>query len=617
MDRRFARPEVDHIATALCGGLWRRSSDRPTTQVASDARDWLARCNAGELFVSSRGSATISYQHDDIAAYLRGYAVPASAPEPVNQQRVLCDLVEGYLTTGRLPIECLEGSFTLTLLDGRSERILIYRNLGDCHLTYYSQSANGPCFSNNLVTLLRLSGNAPKQNERVLPELFLFRTVPGRETLFEGIRRLGPGQMLTIDHLGCTVTSLQTIEDLRGPVQLYQDSVDAVEAAIDRVLRGYATTDAGGAVLLSGGVDSSFLQTHWNSAQADRNGNATSVAIVTDHPVGRLEREYAATASRLLSTQHCEVAATRPYAEYLVRTIAATGELPNHVQTAYFMPLADAMADLGITLGLCGQAADALFGSPWGDYVHRARRINRIVPSAWLRERLGGVAEALNKPYWARACRLANFLEDLHNIDHPVNHNDTFGDFEAVRSCFGSRGLADACASRRELLEQMRVRDDVLYRVNEIAFVADSYDTCSLWGELFEAAGVRLWFPFMDSRLLRVAANIDPRFRFAYRQPKWVLKTALRRHMPGEFVRRPKLAFAQPIYEWLAEGGQLRSLVERIDEYEFVDEHTLVRAKKSPNAFLYCLLCYDIWHKLFIQNVPADVVLNAGETLSH
>lgn len=604
---------ADQSVTVFSGGLWKCSSGSLAWNNNSPCRDehWRVQSHSCELFACHRGSAITHLTRDRVAAYLRGYAVPTGAQQREEHPGMLSAWIDGYLATGQLHLDGVEGSFTLTLLDGRLGQILVFRNLGDCHLTYYTTTTGGTLFSSNLVTLLQLTTDSPRENAKVLPEVFLFRSVPGRHTLFDGVRRLGPGQLLTITQSGCVASSVHTLETLHSGPELREDSVDAIEAATAQVLHDYSTIDSSAAVLLSGGVDSSYLQVHWNAARADRTRNATSVAISTNHPIGRLEQEYASTASTLLHTQHCEVAATRPYAEYLVRTIATTGELPNHVQTSYFMTLGDAMATRGITHGLCGQAADALFGSPWGDFVHRARRVKRTVPIAWMRHLLGHLADVLNKPYWARACRLANSLNDLHDVDHPVNHHDTFGDFDAVGSCFGREGLFEACSARRSLLDEMGARDDVLYRVNEVAFVADSYDTCSLWNGLCESVGVELWFPFMDTRVLRVAANMSPAYRFAYRHPKWVLKSALRRHLPADFVKRRKLAFAQPIYEWLAEGGQLRPLVEQIGHYEFVDANTLAHAKETPNAFLYCLLCYDIWHKLFIQNLSPDCVLEA------
>ena len=41
--------------------------------------------------------------------------------------------------------------------------------------------------------------------------------------------------------------------------------------------------------------------------------------------------------------------------------------------------------------------------------------------------------------------------------------------------------------------------------------------------------------------------------------------------------------------------------MDRIGRYEFLDAAALERARARPNWFLYSLLCYDLWHRLFIE----------------
>jgi asparagine synthase (glutamine-hydrolysing) len=126
-------------------------------------------------------------------------------------------------------------------------------------------------------------------------------------------------------------------------------------------------------------------------------------------------------------------------------------------------------------------------------------------------------------------------------------------------------------------------------------------ETAALWTALFNREGADLRCPFLDSRLLRVAVSLETRRRYPFRQPKGVLKRALARHAPRELAYRRKRGFGQPIFAWLAPGGQLRPYVEAIGDYPFVDRPSLERAKARPNWFLYSLLCYDVWHKLFID----------------
>src|SRR5262249_39836873 len=89
--------------------------------------------------------------------------------------------------------------------------------------------------------------------------------------------------------------------------------------------------------------------------------------------------------------------------------------------------------------------------------------------------------------------------------------------------------------------------------------------------------------------------------RYPFRRPKHLLKAALARHAAAELAHRPKLGFGQPILEWLAPSGQLRPLVERIGAHEFLGGDAFRAALARPGWFLSNLLCYDVWHKLFIE----------------
>jgi hypothetical protein len=101
--------------------------------------------------------------------------------------------------------------------------------------------------------------------------------------------------------------------------------------------------------------------------------------------------------------------------------------------------------------------------------------------------------------------------------------------------------------------------------------------------------------------MLRLALNLPQVVRYRFRWPKDLLKRALARRAPRELAVRTKLGFGQPIFEWLAPGGQLRPMVERLAAYDFLDSAVLERVRRKPTWFLYSLVCYDAWHRLFID----------------
>src|SRR5262249_38498870 len=162
-------------------------------------------------------------------------------------------------------------------------------------------------------------------------------------------------------------------------------------------------------------------------------------------------------------------------------------------------------------------------------------------------------------------------LYDQRHANHPVNQAALFADVPAVNACFGAPAVQATLAARRGLLDDYRVPTGPVDRLHAAGFLGEAADSASLWTTMFQHAGGDLFCPFLDSRIVRLALSIEPRQRFPYRRPKALLKEALARHVPRELAYRFKLGFGQPIFEWMAPGGQLRPWVERIGRYPFVE----------------------------------------------
>jgi asparagine synthetase B (glutamine-hydrolysing) len=295
------------------------------------------------------------------------------------------------------------------------------------------------------------------------------------------------------------------------------------------------------------------------------------------------------------------VPADGPYAEYLTETLAATGEPPNHVQTAYFLGLARTMAGLGAGAGLCGEGADSLFGVGQAAAIHEAQLALRWLPGRGVRGAAAAACCAIGLRRAADVLRAANRVSDLTDLDHPVNRVASFADWETTVEVFGAGAVAEATAARRALLDRLGVPPSPMDRLHGAGFLGEAVDSASLWTTLFNHAGADLFCPFLDSRMLRLALNLPAAVRYPFRRPKELLKRALERVAPPELARRRKLGFGQPIFEWLGPGGQLRPLVERIGMHDFLRHGELERAAAQPGWFLYSLLCYDLWHKIFIE----------------
>jgi asparagine synthase (glutamine-hydrolysing) len=601
------------MLSSYLGGIWRRGSQGAGPARADGAAGWTADGPDATLTLHAHGGCARWFSWDDLALLVRGYARPAGSSGSLDLERLAEEIRCHYLEHGELAVDGLDGSFTLALLDAQAGRVLLYRNLIGTGFTYYLADGDRLLFGSNLAELVDSSGVQPRANRDVLPTFFAYRWVPGRETLFADFCRLMPGEEVCWDRRGLSRRQRHTFADLRETPRPAGEAVELLEATMTAVMADLARLWPAAANLLSGGIDSSYLQAVWGRVAAGADEWLPSFSVSVDHPRSWADTDYAVTASRALGSRHTLVPADGPYAGYLRDTLSATGEPPNHVQTAYFGSLAREMMARGVGAGLCGEGADSLFGLEVVRTVHNAELLLRLIPARLLRRLGAGVCTLLRRPLLGGTFRLANALYDLGDPEHPVNRAAVFTDPQALGACFGPSALASASAGRRALLDRYAVGDDPLECAHAAGFLAEAMDSAALWTTLFNHAGADLLCPFLDSRVLRLAFSLPRQERFPFRRPKEVLKRALARHAPEDLVRRGKLGFGQPIFEWLSPGGQLRPLVEDLGEHDFVDPPTLERLRDRPTWFLYSLICYDQWDRLFIRRcLPRPRRADAG-----
>lgn len=577
-------------ANRYCGRMTlRRTAPTP------DAT-WRDVSGDHELSLRVEGSRWQVFSFEQLAIVVRGYVVLRDGGrllEPAVAAEFLREYYEGHAD---LPISDLDGSFTVLLADARRGRMMLYRSLPGNGFTYYTETPEGFWFGNSLPDLVETCGTSPRPNTEALPAFFLFRFIPGRETLFDNVYRLLPGEMLTYDDRGLTLRQRQTFADVQSRESVGADAVDRVEETLGRIVADGARLCPESANMLSGGVDSTYLQALWNHAS----GRRVSFSVSVDHPSTRMDTEYALSAAHALRTRHELVPADAPYAEYLIQTLSTTGEPPNHVMAAYFGSLAATMHQEGYAAGICGEGADSLFGITSLDMMHKAGVLRTLLPLGVLRSGACAVAKGIGWQKLHDHLWLAKHLHDLRHPSHPVNRVAVFTDEPAVRASFGDQAVKAALADRRALLDHFDVPQAPIDRLHGAGYLGEAADSASLWTAMFNAAGADLFCPFLDSRILRLALSIEPRHRFPYRKPKVLLKEALARYVPRSMAYRFKLGFGQPVFEWMAPGGQLRPWVEQIGAHEFVDPIARTTALARPNWFLYSLLCYDLWHRLFI-----------------
>ena len=577
----------------------------PTSE---DMLTWPEKHEASASLTLRTGQRCLIIRRDESIAILRGYIAGQGPTDKSSQRTLLAQLLDRFIDREDLKLARLDGSFTLLFATTNQPRLMIFRNLVGNTFTYYQPTKQGLRFGSQLAELVRSNSYNVSLNRSALPLYFIYRFTPGSETLFEGVKRLMPGEQLLYQQGQLRVEQLQTFRDLVQPekIKTVPAAIESVESTMANISQDHMDFYPNAAGLLSGGVDSSYIQAHWNQKWKNReeSGKPRSAAFWLNDTKRETDRDYTTSAVDVFNTDHISVQIDQLNPSNFRETLQDSGEMPNHVQSFYFRCLAREMRRNGATAGLCGEGADGLFGTDDIPFMIKANRVKCQLPNRFLRHSAAVAAKIIGKPYRAEAIRFADHLHDLEKWEHPINSNAAFTDWDDLTSCFGGASVQKALNDRRNLLSVNQVPDDPLHlqHILTIGFLGEAVNTAAYWTAMFNSEGIDMLCPFLDTRMLRATLNIQTNIKFPKQGSKVILKKALSQYVPMEFVRRPKRGFGQPIIKWMGRGGPLHPLVEDIDDYDFLPSGLLEKIANQPNWFLYNLLVFDIWHKNFFQS---------------
>ena len=164
--------------------------------------------------------------------------------------------------------------------------------------------------------------------------------VPVRETLFQDIQRLLPGQSLRFGRDALEIDQAQTFADLASAQSISStDALHQLDELFDTVHRDIAQVDPSAVTLLSGGVDSCMVHAHWMKQAHISASQPSSMSITTEAPETQLDTHYATTAAKHFGSRHEFVTSGGDYLPYLLEDIHHTAEAPNHVQGVFYREL--------------------------------------------------------------------------------------------------------------------------------------------------------------------------------------------------------------------------------------------------------------------------------------
>jgi len=472
-----------------------------------------------------------------------------------------------YRRDGAAFADALRGMYAIAIHDAPGKRLLLARDPFGIKPLYYAETPRGFAFASEIRAFVAAGLIDPRVVPARRRELFELQFTTGRETIVAGVKRLLPGETVTV--AGGRVINRRVRPALPEGEPLAIDEDEAL-ARLDAVLadsvRVHERSDVPYGLFLSGGIDSSALL----ALMARLDGRPVRAFTAGfDVPGVADERAHARNLARRVGAEHVEVGFSEAdFWTYLPRVVAAMDDPAADYATLPTYKLAETAAK-GLKVVLCGEGGDELFAG-YGRY------------------------RSLLRPVWLGG--------------RPLRAKGTFDRLGVLRG--GADGWRDGIAAS-EIVEARGGRTRL--QVGQAVDCADwlPNDLLAKLDRCLMAHGLEGRTPFLDPEVAAFAFRLPNRLKLRRGLGKWLLRKWLAKNLPEAQPLSPKRGFTVPVASWIrARGRSLGELVARQPAIVECADPAAVRALfmadgKRPGFAMWTLLYYALWHRCHIERRPA------------
>jgi len=547
-----------------------------------------ARLGARRLAIMDLTTGDQPFQSPDGAVWMVCNGEIYNAPElrreasgwgyPFRSRGDIETIVPFYERQGEGAVARLEGMFGLAIWDDRLGRLLLARDRAGEKPLFWTHVEGELRFASEIQALLVFPDQPRRVNRAALDLYRALGYVPAPHTMFDGIHKLPPAQLLVADAGRVEQRAYWSPAAAAAAPSRLGDAAQ-LRATLLRAVERELMSDVPLGVFTSGGLDSSLLV-----AAAARVMPSERIHTYTARFVerGYDESGYAEAVTHDIRTVHHVVTADDDGLNRALNVVASSVAEPlgdPAILPTYLLAEA-ARADVKVVLS--GEGADELFGGYPTYLGHKAaaawlrlpgplRRAVRWTVERWPASTGKVTLEFLLKQFVAAAERpwlerhLAWFgalgpapggLPELESKLHGFPHDDPL--------------------NRALWLDFMTyLPDDLLVKVDRATMLAS-----------IEARA-----PFLDREVMELVLPAPSSLKVRGFTAKAILKEAARGLVPDAVIDRRKRGLSVPVARWLNTG--LAPLADRLLDTPLLAEHRSGKANHARK--LWPLLMLALW----------------------
>jgi len=503
-------------------------------------------------------------------------------------------------------LDRLNGMFVVAIYDVERQTLTAARDRFGEKPLYFCETEDAVYLASELKALVAAGVVDKKIDPVALYSYFTLGYVVGEQSIFRNVRRLLPGHLLTFSpEAGLAqrrwYQAPHPSEELHDAESVAEQCIDLLRESVR--LRLIADVPVG--CFLSGGVDSSAVVAL---------ASEVSAAPVETFSIGfgdsrYDERPYARFVADRFGTRHHEFV-LKPQGLEALEQIAWHADEPFADQAALPTWFLSELTRQHVKVALSGDGGDEFFA---GYDVYRGHALServRRLPAAVRALAVSGLrASAFLGGDRLKRLRLARNIEDagLEAKDRFVAKQQTVFRREFLKQ--HARPLVAASGVPDHLLfatlyepsqhplgavaawqQNVSLPDDMLHKVDRMSM----------------AHSLEVRTPFLDHRLGELMNRTSFAAKMAGGRQKYILRKALERYLPHDFLWRRKQGFAVPLAHWfkddlasfirdrlLAPNAVIHGIIPRKTIELILSQHS--RGLRDWSSALWALLIFDLW----------------------
>ncbi|TDE45938.1 asparagine synthase (glutamine-hydrolyzing) [Flavobacterium rhamnosiphilum] len=492
----------------------------------------------------------------------------------------------------------LNGMFAFAIWDKMEKKLTLVRDRMGVKPLYYSFYNETFYFASEQKALFT-AGVPLKMAQDGLEEYIFNRFVAGENTLYQNVKKVLPGHIMTIHEGGKTTTynwwnlkkEIQNQPEIKNPVEWFREIFD------DSVkLRMVSDVPVG--VLLSGGLDSSsILASLYYQNYKD----------IQTFNIGFKEKEHnEAHLAKMMAEKfdyefHTMQLEGKNLHDQLISSTYFQDEPIMHLSEPHLLAVSQ-MAKLSVKVLLSGEGADELMG---GYVRYKALQYPSLLNSI---AAIGNLDVFTKQPRYEKLTRYAqiNKKSDLvifngSNI-YPNDIAKTFGINAPPKNEYRKQIYKEA-----KSLYPNNLRRQALYfdQHTYLCSLLDRNDRCTM------GASIECREPFLDTRLIVGLGSLEDKWPFTGKKGKYILKSAMEKRLPDEILKFRKVGLSAPWGDYITKSTAFKEELEsfsksdlfQIPYFEHINIQKLVQNLQKGDIrmtpYIMPLFMMHIWMKTY------------------